>query len=284
MNAAVLLAFLTYALFSAGDAAIKGLGDTPMSTFEISFFASLFSGLAMLFLRPKGERWRDVFKVRHPWLLLIRSVSGLCAGLLGIVSLITIPFAETYSLIFMAPFLVTLMSLVFLRERISWLGISAMLLGFAGVLLAVRPGFRVLEVGHVTAAAAAFFVALSTILIRRIASSEKRTSLLMMPQLVTAVASGLIMTTHFVPPSPTDLGLMLVSGAFIALAQLTLILASQRLPAATIGQAQFSQLIWAVVLGALFFAEAPDGWTIAGVAVIIAAGFLTVRDRRGTQS
>jgi drug/metabolite transporter (DMT)-like permease len=281
MNVAVLLAFATYALFSAGDAAIKGLGDTPMSTFEISFFAALFSGLAMLFLRPKGERRRDVFRVNHPWLLLIRSVSGLCAGVLGVVSLTTIPFAETYALIFMAPFLVTLMSLVILRERISWLGICAMVLGFAGVLLAVRPGFRVLELGHITAAAAAFFVALSTIIIRRIASSEKRTSLLLMPQLVTAIGSGLIMTTHFVPPTAMDIGLLLISGAFIALAQLTLILASQKLPAATIGQAQFSQLIWAIVLGALFFAEAPDGWSVAGVVVIIVAGLLTLRDRRG---
>ena len=279
MNLGVVLAFATYAAFSMGDAAIKGLGDTAMSTFEISFFASLFCGLAMLFLRPKDERWRDVFRVRHPVLLLVRSLSGLCAGLLGVVSLITIPFAETYALIFMAPFLVTLMSLVILRERISWLGVSAMVLGFAGVLLAVRPGFRVLEFGHLTAAAAALFVALSTILIRRIASTEKRTSLLIIPQLVTAVASGLIMTTHYVPPSMTDFGLLLISGALFALAQLMMILAARRLPATTIGQTQFSQLIWAVALGAVFFAETPVVWSIVGVAVIVVAGFLTARDR-----
>ncbi len=279
MNPGVVLAFLTYALFSAGDAAIKGLGDTALSTFEISFFASLFSGLAMLFLRPKGERWRDVFQVRHPVLLLIRSLSGLCAGLLGVISLITIPFAETYALIFMAPFLVTLMSLIFLRERITWIGVLAMVLGFGGVLLAVRPGFREIEIGHVTAAGAAFFVALSTILVRRIATTERRTSLLIVPQLVTVIASGAIMTTHYVQPSVTDIGLLVLSGILLAGAQLTLILASQRVPATTIGQAQFSQLIWAVVIGALFFAEHPDIWSIAGVAVIAAAGLLTLRDR-----
>lgn len=279
MTTGVLFAFLTYALFSAGDAAIKGLGDTALSTFEISFFVALFSGLSMLLLKPREERWRDLFRMRHPALLLIRSVSGLCAGLLGIVSLVTISFAETYALIFMAPFIVTLLSILVLRERISRLGVAAVVMGFAGVLLAVRPGFRTIEVGHVTAAAAAVFVALSTILIRRIAGTERRISLLIVPQLVTVIGSGVVMATHYAPPSASDFGLLIVSGAFIAVAQLTLILAAQRVPAATIGQAQFSQLIWAIVLGALVFAEPPDVWSVAGVLVIIAAGFLTIRDR-----
>jgi drug/metabolite transporter (DMT)-like permease len=279
LNIGIVFAYLTYALFSSGDAAIKALGHTPMSTFEISFYAALFSGLSMIFLKPKGERWRDVFKMRHPIVLIVRSFSGLFAGLLGVVSLLTIPFAETYALIFMAPFLVTLMSVVFLRERIGWIGIVAVVLGFVGVVLAVRPGFRELELGHLTAAAAAFFVALSTIIIRRIASSERQTSLLVMPQLVTVVASGLIMTTHYVQPTLTDLGLLLISGAFIAVAQLTLILAARRVSATSIGQAQFSQLIWAIVLGALFFAEQSDVWSLAGVAVIVIAGLLRLRDR-----
>ena len=166
--------------------------------------------------------------MRHPALLLIRSVSGLCAGLLGIVSLVTISFAETYALIFMAPFIVTLLSILVLRERISRLGVAAVVMGFAGVLLAVRPGFRTIEVGHVTAAAAAVFVALSTILIRRIAGTERRISLLIVPQLVTVIGSGVVMATHYVPPSASDFGLLIISSAFIAVAQLTLILAAQR--------------------------------------------------------
>jgi drug/metabolite transporter (DMT)-like permease len=280
MNTGVLLAFLTYALFSAGDAAIKGLGDTALSTFEISFFASLFSGLAMIFLKPKDERWRDLFRMRHPWLLMLRSVSGLFAGVLGVVSLLTIPFAEAYALIFMAPFIVMLMSLIFLRERVSWLGVVALGLGFAGVVLAVRPGFRTLEIGHITAAATAFFVALSTILVRRMAGSERRISLMIVPQLVTVAGAGAIMTTHYVQPTGMELGLLLLSGGILAAAQLILILAAQRVPATTIAQAQFSQLIWAIVIGALFFAEPPDAWSVAGVVAIIAGGLLTLRDRR----
>jgi drug/metabolite transporter (DMT)-like permease len=280
MNPGVLFAFGAYASFSLCDAAIKALGDTSMSTFEISCFVALFTGVAMLFLKPRDERWSDIFRMNHPVLLMLRSICGLCAGVLGVVSLITIPFAESYAIIFMSPFLVMLLSVVVLRERLSWMSLVAIGLGFAGVVLAVRPGFRELELGHFTAAGAAFFVALSTILLRRIAGTEKRISLLMLPQLVTAVVCGAVMTTHYVPPSASDLGLMLVSGIFVAIAQLGLILAARLVPASAIGQAQFSQLIWAIALGALLFAEPPDLWSIAGVAVIIIAGLLTLSERR----
>jgi drug/metabolite transporter (DMT)-like permease len=280
VNLGALLAFATYFAFALGDIAIKALGSSGMSTFEITFWVALFTAIAMLPLRPPGERWRDVFRVNHPRLLLVRSISGLCAGVFGIAALITIPFAEAYALIFMAPFLVTLLSLLVLRERISWIGIAATVIGFAGVVMVIRPGLRALELGHLFAAIAAFFVALSTILVRRIASTEKRTSLLLMPQIVTAAAAGAIMTTHWVTPTALDLGLMALSGVFVAIAQFCLVLAARRVPATTIGQAQFSQMIWAIIAGALIFEEYPDLWSLAGIAVIAIAGLLTLRDRR----
>jgi drug/metabolite transporter (DMT)-like permease len=122
-------------------------------------------------------------------------------------------------------------------------------------------------------------VALSTILVRRIAATEQQISLLIVPQLVTVAGSGLIMAAHFVPPTATDLALLLASGGFNAVAQLLLILAARRVTAASIGQAQFSQLIWAVVLGALLFAEPADAWSLAGVALIVGAGLLRLSER-----
>lgn len=282
MNPGALLAFAAYASFSVGDSAIKALGNTNLTTFEITFFSALFTALAMLFLRPRGEPLRDIFRVRHPVLLFLRSLCSLGAGLLGVIALITIPFAETYALIFTAPFLVILLSIVILRERITWVGALAMIIGFTGVLIVVRPGLRTLEAGHLAAAFAAFFVALATVLIRRIAPTENRSSLLIVPQLVTAIGSGAVLTTHYTAPTMMELVLLLVSGGFIGLAQLFMILAARRVPAGTIGQAQFSQLIWAILLGALLFREIPDVWSLVGVAVIAAGGLLTLSDRRVT--
>ena len=280
MNLGALLAFATYLSFAICDMAIKALGGSGMSTFEISFWVAGFTVLAMLPLKPRGERWRDVFRMNHPWFLLARSVSSLGAGVFGVAALITIPFAEAYALIFMAPFIVALISFFFLRERLSWLGIAATIIGFAGVLMVIRPGVRELELGHLYAGFAAVFVALSTILVRRIASSERRTSLLLVPQIVTAGVSGAIATTHWVTPSAIDFGFMALSAVFVAIAQLCLVLAARRVQATTIGQAQFSQLIWAILGGAAFFAEYPDLWSLVGIGVIAVGGLLTLSDRR----
>jgi drug/metabolite transporter (DMT)-like permease len=72
---------------------------------------------------------------------------------------------------------------------------------------------------------------------------------------------------------------MLVSGGFAALGQLALLLAARRVPANVLGQTQYSQLFWAVAAGALFFAEYPDVLAVIGVAIIAAAGLLTLTSK-----
>src|SRR5262245_12040854 len=82
MLTGVALAFLTYALFSCTDAIVKGLGpELPVA--EIVFFATLFQSLVILILRPRGERWRDVFRMNHPKRVALRALCGILAGLLG---------------------------------------------------------------------------------------------------------------------------------------------------------------------------------------------------------
>lgn len=105
MNVGVLLGFLAYGAMAWGDAVIKAVGADRLSVFEIGFFVSVFAGLAMLFMRPRGERWRDLLKVRHPRLVALRSLSGIGAGIFGVIAFTSIPFAEAYALIFMSPFI-----------------------------------------------------------------------------------------------------------------------------------------------------------------------------------
>ncbi len=283
MNIGVLLGFLAYGAMAWGDAVIKAVGADRLSVFEIGFFVSVFAGIAMLFMRPSGERWRDLFKVRHPRLVALRSLSGIGAGIFGVVAFTSIPFAEAYALIFMSPFIVTLFSITLLGERVSWRGWLAMALGFGGVLLVIRPGLRAVEFGHLAALATAICIAVTVTVLRRIAGTERRTSLLVIPQLAGIAFTGAVMTTHYVPPSMPEFGLMLISGGFAALGQFALLLAARLAPANVLGQAQYSQLFWAMAAGALFFAEYPDTLAIVGVAVIAIAGLLTLTTRRVEQ-
>ena len=115
----ILLGFLAMAIFSCGDAAVKAIGDR-MTVFEIGFFATLFACVALPFVRQPHERWRDMFRMHRPGLVMVRTVAGVLAGVFSTLAFTTLPLAEVYSLIFLSPLFVTILSIPFLGETIGW--------------------------------------------------------------------------------------------------------------------------------------------------------------------
>jgi drug/metabolite transporter (DMT)-like permease len=274
----ILLALAAYATFSFGDACIKALGG-KLSVFEIAFFSTLFATLFLLASKPRNEPWRDILRLNRPRLVLARALTGLGAGLLGIVAFTRIPFAEAYALIFLAPFFVTLLSALVLKEPIGpwqWLTV---LTGFVGVVLVVRPGFRALEVGHLAAAGVALMVASSVTLLRSLAGREKRTSILavMLGSSLVVTGTAALATDAGIPAWP-ELLLLLLAGACGAGGQMLLMLATGMAPANRIGPTQYTQLLWATLIGALIFAEHPDAVAILGLGIVAAAGLLNLVD------
>jgi drug/metabolite transporter (DMT)-like permease len=270
-----LLAFAAFAAMAWGDGLLKSIG-TRLSVFEIGFIGLLGACVATFFMRPPEERWRDMFRMRHPWLTQLRALTGIGAGIFGVYAFVTIPFAEAYSLIFLAPFIVMIAAIAILKERPNWLGWVALAAGVIGVLLVVRPGVRSMELGHLSALGAALCIAATVTILRRVAITEKKTSILAIPQLYALACNGALATATFIMPSWQEVVVMFSAGLLGALGQLLLLYASRRAPAFTIGQAQYSQLIWAALIGAVFFHEYPDALALIGLAVIIAAGLITV--------
>src|SRR5690606_22700118 len=117
-----------------------GFGQS-LSVFEIGFFIALFGLIPAAFAKPAGERWRDSFKLKHPALVHLRSFTGVASSTLVTYAFVTIPFAEAYSLVFMMPLFITVLSVLVLRERVNLMRWAMLALGFAGVMLVVRPGF-----------------------------------------------------------------------------------------------------------------------------------------------
>ena len=274
MPIGVFLAIAAYSIYSCGDAIIKGLGD--LSVFEIGFFIASFSVLPALFAKPKGERWRDAFRLAHPRLVHLRSFSGVASSLLVTYAFISIPFAETYALVFLMPFFVTLFSVLWLREHVAFVRWLLLGIGFIGVMLVVQPGFRQLELGHLAAMGCAVFGATTTTVLRVVASDEKRVSLIALPALYVIVFNGVLMLPGFVVPSLHQLALLALSGSFIGMGHLLLIGATRNAPASQIAPVQYVQIVWAIALGALFYNEYPDALAYIGMAVVVASGLVNV--------
>ncbi|MER9712003.1 DMT family transporter [Mesorhizobium sp. M0174] len=272
----ILLALIAYASYSCSDAVVKSLGG-QFNVFEIGFFSTLFAGCFLLFARPPGERWRDFWRTTRPWAVQARALAGIASGVLSVYAFTTIPLAEVYALIFLAPLFVTILATLVLKEKVGpwrWLAVVA---GFAGVMLVVRPGFRELHLGHLAAFIIAFLAATNVILMRSLAAQEKRTTMLGV-----LIGYGLFFNgvgtaaTSFSLPDGRQWAWLVLAGAFTAGGQLLHLLAVKYAPANRIAPTHYSQIVWAVLLGALFFREYPDFLSLVGLAVVGGSGLLTM--------
>lgn len=275
MPVGVIYAVVAYSVYSCGDAIIKGFGQ-DLSVFEIGFFIAVFGLIPAVFAKPRGERWRDSFQLKHPFLVHLRSFTGVASAILVTVSFTTIPFAETYSLVFMMPLFITVMSVLFLKEKVDAIRWAMLALGFLGVMLVVRPGFRALEFGHLTALLCAVFGASTTTILRVIAPTEKRVSLIVLPAIYVIVINAALMVPGFVMPTPQQFGLLAASGSMVGMGHILLIAATRNAPASQVAPIQYVQIVWAIGLGAFFYYEYPDYLAYIGLAVVVLSGLVNV--------
>lgn len=278
MPSGVLLSLIAYALYSCCDAIIKGFG-TGLSPFEIAFWTSLFSFVPALFTKPKGERWRDTFKMRHPWLVHMRSIVGVVGNLCIIYAFTNIALAEAYSIAFLAPLVVVALSVIFLSEEVSlqrWFFLGAT---FCGVLLVVRPGFRELELGHLAAIVSAVMGGIATTTLRKVAPVERRVTLLGIPIGYVVVCNAVLMMIipgTFNWPTLEQFALFITIGALGGSANILFINATRLTPISKIAPVQYSQIAWAIVFGALFYNEFPDAIAYCGLFVVAVCGIMNV--------
>ena len=272
VQSGVLLAIASFAAYSWADAIIKGLGH-GLSVYEMGVAYTAIALIPMLLTKPAGERVRDTFRFRHPLLmpaiLVLRTTSSVSVTY----AFTAIPLAEAYCIIFLIPVFITGLSVLLLKEEVRverWLLIA---LSFAGVLLVVRPGFRALEFGHLAALVCACADAGATTLTRFVAREERRITLIIAPTICTFTFNLIMMlVTGFIMPTPWQLGMLLVLGLLCGVAYTLYVTAVATTQASRIAPMLYSQIAWALILGATFFHEIPDGLAIAGLVVIVAAG------------
>jgi drug/metabolite transporter (DMT)-like permease len=277
----LLLAFLAWAIFSLGDSSVKGIGSR-MSPFETAFFFTLFSGFVIVVLKERTMSWASIFSFNRPGLLFVRSIFGTVALPFGVYAFTNIPLAEAYSIIFVGPVITMTASALLLKEYPSRRQMIAAAIGIVGVLIVLRPGFRDLELGHLSAACVALCVSGMLISTRALGSSERPVTMMTMLTAVGLAFYGVTMFTQPVlAPDMREWGLLAVAGVCGGIGQIFLMAASRKLPASLLAPTQYTQLAWAILYGFVFFREVPDMLTFVGVAVIGLSGLLLMSKAQG---
>jgi len=275
----IVLAFLAFAVFAWGDAIVKAIGH-GLDPFEVTFFGYLFPLLlSPAFMQP-GDRILDMVRWNRPWLMGLRIFLIGSTTPLSVIAFRNLPFAEAFALLFLMPSLATILSIFILKEQVRWRRGLAVCAAFLGVLVIVRPGFREFQVGHLAALAAALFAAGGVIAGRMIGRTEKRFTLIGTVFLATTAIAGVLMIPGFAWPSAEQWILLLAFAATAFVAQALFIVATIYAPADRLGAAQYSQILWALAIGALFFDEWPDALALLGIAIVVGAGlFIFAREQ-----
>ncbi|MEE7548194.1 DMT family transporter [Xanthomonas sp. Kuri4-1] len=279
----LMLGFACYAAFSISDAFVKLL-EGALPGYEIVFFGALLMLIALPFLKKPGDQWREVVVAKRPTIWLLRAFVGAIGNLTSVTAFTLLPMAEAFALIFLMPIFVTILSVVLLKEQVHWRRWTAVIVGFIGVLVVLRPGFRQLGHGHVAAIVCGLVSAISVITLRLAGPDEKRITLYGAGVIGPLLMGGLLMLPTFVWPTLAQWGLLAGYGLLAGLAAIFLMYASRLAPTSAVAPTQYSQMLWAIGFGYLLFHDTLDWPMGVGIAMILAAGLFTVlREGQVTQ-
>jgi S-adenosylmethionine uptake transporter len=278
-----ILALLAFAIYASHDAVIKALG-ARMSTPQIVFFATML-GLPLAILLLAADRTPGTLIPRHPGWMAVRTGGVIVSGIAGFYAFTLLPLTQVYAILFATPLLITLLAVPILGERVGVRRLLAVLVGFAGVMVVLRPGQAEVGIGHAAAILSSLAASFGAVASRRIGRFERPAVMVIWPMLGNLAAMGAVMPFVYVPVAPVDLALLVYVAACSFGALLLIVIAYRIAEAAVVAPMQYSQILWAAVFGVLFFDEVPDLWTFVGAAIVIASGlYIVLRETRGAVS
>ena len=265
-------------LFSAVDTLAKFLTDS-LHPLQIVWIRQL--GLVAGTILLMGIYGVRIFITAHPVLQLARGVLAAGSATLFIIAISYAALADAIAVTFIAPLIVTVLSAVLLAEKVGLHRWSAIIAGFLGTLVVIRPGFESFHPALLLVLFAATLFAGRQIISRLLSGSDNAYTTVA----YTALASSLVLSVPafyvWVTPQTSQQILLLTIMALLAgLAEFMVIKALQIAHAGLVAPVQYTILIWGTLYGFLIFADLPDIFTFAGAAIIIASGLYTVQRER----
>ena len=269
----ILIMVGTMLVFACQDGITKLLASRfePPQILWVRFTAFLLFGLWLV----RGAGLQRAFHSIRPWLQLTRGVV-LVVEMIGFVLVVRIlPLAETHAIMSSTPLLVTVLSIPLLREIVGVRRWVAVLVGFIGVLVILRPGFGVMQPGSVLLLGVALLYALFIVVTRMTSRVDGVGTTLVWTGAVGVVSMTVVAPFFWQWPDATG---WLALGAVAVLGTVShwlFIKALECAPASVLQPYSYTILVWATLVGWLAFGDLPDGFTIVGASIIVASGIYT---------
>jgi drug/metabolite transporter (DMT)-like permease len=247
---------------------------------EIIFFRSLFALVPVFGIWIRDGVLASV-KTSMPRAHLGRSTVWFISVYCTFASYHLLPMADAAAISFSAPLFLTALSAALLSERVGPHRWSAVAAGFLGVLVMVRPGMGILQLGALFGLGNAIFYALGSLAVRQMASTERTATIVFYTMLLATVLSGLALPFVWVPPTALDLAAMISMGLLGGIGQLLIVQAYHHAPASALAPWSYSSMIWAVLFGWTIWSEVPDVPVLTGGAIVIGSGLYLLHRETG---
>ena len=270
------LMLVSVGVFAFGDT----LGKFIVATYSAGQLLLLRGAAALIVLSPLiWRRRREFLRLERPRLQLFRVVLSTLEVAAFFLATVYLPLADVVTYYLACPIFVTALSAIVLREHVGWRRWSAILIGFGGVLIALRPSSQTVSWPAVIALGGSLSFALLMLITRSLRATPD--IVLASSQFVgTFLLGALLSPIGWVTPSLGSLGLFAAAGCISVAALLCVNRSLKLAPASVVVPYQYSMIIWAVIFGYFVFGDVPSIATIAGAAIIIGAGlYIFLRER-----
>jgi len=277
---AILYNLLAWAILPFMDTIAKYL-SSDLSFFQITwaryFFTVLFTLPFMFFFFRKNLTWTT-----QPKLQILRGLTLLFANVLFFYSISIISMAKALTLAFVAPLITTALSPFILGEKVGFRRWSAIIVGFIGSLIVIRPGFIEFNLASIAALGTGFFYGIYLIITRKLHSSDNPLLTLLLTGVVGAVVASFLVPVVWINPTFNQWSLLALMGIFACLGHLFLILSLKYADASKLAPLGYFEIVTNIILGYYFFSDFPHYWTWVGLAIIVCSGiYISLRERLG---
>ncbi len=262
----------------AGGLGLDLCAKALLSNYSLQQFVFLRSIFGLLIFITMMRRYGGVENLKTkkwPWhLLRTLLASGAMFGFFY--GLARMPLVNALTLGFTAPLMVTALSVPFLGEHVGWRRWTAVVFGFIGVLIILRPGAGLMTPAAIAVIAAAFCYACLAITARKLSTTETSYSLSVYVITGPLLFSGILLPGSWAAPNLSGWGLFLLAGACSSVAWVGIIGGYRRASPAMLAPFEYTALIGGAIAGYFIWNEVPDKWVVTGATVIIGSGLFVV--------
>ena len=275
---AIFYNLLAWAILPFMDTIAKYL-SSDLSFFQITwaryFFTVFFALPFMFFFFKKKLVWTT-----QPQLQFLRGLMLFFANILFFYSISIISMAKALTLAFVAPLITTALSPFFLKEKVGIKRWSAVLIGFIGSLIVIRPGIIDLNLASIAGLGTGFFYGVYLIVTRKLHTSDNPLLTLLLTGVVGLFIGSFVVPFFWINPSIYQWLLLALMGIFACLGHFFLILSLKYADASKLAPFGYFEIVTNVILGYYFFSDFPDSYTWVGLAIIIISGiYISFRER-----